>query len=50
MKPIIGILAEVDSELITKVQAAYIAAIEKSGGTPNPSHRQTAKDEDHLET
>lgn len=34
MKPIIGILAGVDDELITKVQDLYIDAIERSGGTP----------------
>lgn len=34
MKPIIGILAEVDIECNTKVQSAYINAIEQSGGFP----------------
>lgn len=34
MPPIIGILAEVDNEIITKVQNSYINAIEKSGGIP----------------
>ena len=34
MKRIIGILAEVDDELNTKVPNSYIKAIEKSGGIP----------------
>lgn len=34
MKPIIGVLAEVDSTLTCKVNGAYITAIEKSGGIP----------------
>ena len=34
MKPIIGILAEVDSERVNTVQNTYIKAIEKSGGIP----------------
>ena len=34
MKPIIGILAEVDDEFACKVQNSYISAIEKSGGIP----------------
>ena len=34
MKPIIGVLAEVDTELVCKVNNAYINAIEKSGGVP----------------
>ena len=31
MKPIIGVLAEIDNELITRVQNPYIHAIEGSG-------------------
>ncbi len=34
MKPIIGVLAEVDLEQNTKVQNGYIRAIEESGGIP----------------
>ena len=34
MKPIIGILAEVDENLVTSVKRNYISAIEKSGGLP----------------
>ena len=34
MSPIIGILAEVDSEISTKVKNSYIDAVEKSGGCP----------------
>ncbi|MBQ9784958.1 MAG: gamma-glutamyl-gamma-aminobutyrate hydrolase family protein [Clostridia bacterium] len=34
MKPIIGVLAEIDDELNTRVQNPYIHAIEKSGGIP----------------
>ena len=34
MRPIIGVLAEVDAELNTRVQNSYIHAIEKAGGTP----------------
>ena len=34
MRPIIGILAEVDDELVCKVQNSYISAIERSGGIP----------------
>lgn len=34
MRPIIGILAEVDDELVCKVQNPYISAIERSGGIP----------------
>ena len=34
MKPIIGVLAEIDNELNTRVQNPYIYAIERSGGIP----------------
>ena len=34
MKPLIGILAEVDIDAVTKVQNTYAEAIEKSGGVP----------------
>lgn len=34
MRPIIGILAEIDNEFSTRVQKPYISAIEKSGGLP----------------
>ncbi len=34
MKPIIGILVEIDDELTAKAQIAYSNAIEKSGGVP----------------
>ena len=34
MRPIIGVLAEIDSELSTKVRHSYIHAIEQSGGIP----------------
>lgn len=34
MRPIIGVLAEIDSELNTRVKNTYIHAIEKSGGIP----------------
>lgn len=34
MKPIIGILAEVDEERATRIQNTYISAIENSGGIP----------------
>ena len=34
MKPIIGVLTEIDNELITRVQNPYIYAIEGSGGIP----------------
>lgn len=34
MKPIIGILAEVDNDLVTKIWNYYVSAIEKSGGLP----------------
>ena len=34
MRPIIGVLAEIDNELSTMVQNPYIHAIEKSGGIP----------------
>ena len=34
MKPIIGILGEVDAEKSTIVQTAYLNSIEKSGGAP----------------
>lgn len=34
MRPIIGVLAEIDDECNTKVQNPYIHAIENSGGTP----------------
>ena len=34
MKPIIGMLAEVDSELSVKLQNSYVKAIEQSGGIP----------------
>ena len=34
MRPIIGVLAEIDNELSTKVLNAYTHAIEKSGGIP----------------
>lgn len=34
MKPIIGILAEIDGEYTSKLQNSYIHAIEKSGGVP----------------
>ena len=34
MRPIIGVLAEIDDELNTKVQNSYIHAIEMSGGIP----------------
>lgn len=34
MRPIIGLLAEVDNERATRVLNAYVRAIEKSGGTP----------------
>ena len=34
MRPIVGVLAEIDNELSTRVQNPYIHAIEKSGGTP----------------
>ena len=33
-KPVIGILAEVDGELLTKVKNTYIKAIEAAGGIP----------------
>ena len=34
MRPIIGVLAEIDDKLSTRVQNSYIRAIEKSGGIP----------------
>ena len=34
MRPFIGVLAEIDSELNTKVRHTYIHAIEKTGGIP----------------
>ena len=34
MKPIIGMLAEVDDELSVKLQNSYVKAIERSGGIP----------------
>ena len=34
MKPIVGVFAEVDLEQNTKVQNAYVRAIEESGGIP----------------
>ena len=34
MRPIIGVLAEIDNELSTMVQNPYIYAIERSGGIP----------------
>jgi len=34
MRPIIGVLAEIDNELSTRVQNPYIYAIERSGGIP----------------
>ena len=34
MKPIIGILAEVDEDLTTAVKRNYISAVERSGGLP----------------
>ena len=34
MRPIIGMLADVDDELVTKVVSTYAAAIEGSGGLP----------------
>ena len=34
MRPIIGVLAEIDDELNTRVQNPYIHAIEKAGGIP----------------
>lgn len=34
MKPIIGILAGIDNDRITKLQSTYTVAIEKSGGVP----------------
>ena len=34
MKPIIGVLAEIDNEMNTRVQNPYIYAIEASGGIP----------------
>ena len=34
MRPIIGVLAEIDNELNTRVQNPYIHAIEMSGGIP----------------
>ena len=34
MRPIIGILAEIDGERNTKVQYTYVSAIEKAGGLP----------------
>ena len=34
MRPIIGVLAEIDDECNTRVQNPYIHAIEKSGGIP----------------
>lgn len=34
MKPIIGILTEVDENLVTSVKKNYISAIERSGGLP----------------
>ena len=34
MKPIIGIFAEVDDNLVTAVRRTYISAIEKAGGLP----------------
>jgi len=34
IKPIIGILAEIDTELNARVQYTYVSAIEKSGGLP----------------
>ena len=34
MKPIIGIFAEVDDNLVTAVRRTYISAIEKTGGLP----------------
>ena len=34
MRPIIGVLAEIDNALSTRVQNSYIHAIERSGGTP----------------
>ncbi len=34
MRPIIGLLAEVDDERATRVMSTYVRAIEKSGGAP----------------
>ncbi len=34
MRPIIGLLTEIDNECMTKVQHAYVSAIERSGGVP----------------
>ncbi len=34
MKPIIGILAEVDGELCARVRRAYVGAVEGAGGVP----------------
>ena len=34
MRPIIGVLAEIDNELSTRVKNPYIHAIERSGGIP----------------
>lgn len=34
MRPIIGLLAEVDGELSTRVQNTYVKAIENAGGAP----------------
>lgn len=34
MRPIIGILAEIDNERAAKVQYSYVSAIEEAGGSP----------------
>lgn len=34
MKPIVGIFAEVDGNLVTSVKGDYISAVEKAGGVP----------------
>lgn len=34
MRPIIGVLAEIDAELNTRAQCPYVRAIEKAGGVP----------------
>ena len=34
MRPVIGVLVEIDNELVAKAQSTYTHAIEKAGGTP----------------